>query len=181
EETEGQIRNLEQALEAIGANVGAHDADSANGIAAEGEKLTGKVDDELIDAVLLGAAAKTEHVEIAMYEGLITKAEAMGEDDIVSLLQENLEQEHHTLEEVRAASQKLSQERATQTACAPWPGRGTLLPARPALIINPGTARAIDSRRSNARMHSRPTGPFDLPGGNDACRRRSSTSESWRM
>ncbi|MFL5935411.1 MAG: ferritin-like domain-containing protein [Gaiellaceae bacterium] len=116
EETEGQIRNLEQALEAIGANVGAHDADSANGIAAEGEKLMGKVDGELIDAVLLAAAAKTEHVEIAMYEGLITKAEAMGEDDIVSLLQENLEQEHHTLEEVRAASQKLSQELATQTA-----------------------------------------------------------------
>ena len=51
-----------------------------------------------------------------MYEGLITKAEAMGEDDIVSLLQENLGQEQHTLEEVRAASQKLSQELATQTA-----------------------------------------------------------------
>lgn len=28
----------------------------------------GKVDDQLIDAVLLSAAAKIEHVEIAMYE-----------------------------------------------------------------------------------------------------------------
>ena len=116
EETEGQIRNLEQALEAVGARVGAHDAESANGIAAEGEKLMERVDDELIDAVLLGAAAKTEHVEIAMYEGLITKAEAMGADDVVSLLEENLEQERHTLEEVRAASQELSKELATQTA-----------------------------------------------------------------
>ena len=75
-----------------------------------------RVDDELIDAVLLGAAAKTEHVEIAMYEGLITKAEAMGEDDIVSLLEENLEQEKHTLEEVRTASQQVSKELATQAA-----------------------------------------------------------------
>ena len=116
EETEGQIRNLEQALEAVGERVSAHDADSANRIAAEGEKLMEKVDDQLIDAVLLGAAAKTEHVEIAMYEGLITKAEAMGEEDIVSLLIENLEQEKHTLEEVRAASEKLSKELATQTA-----------------------------------------------------------------
>jgi len=116
EETEGQIRNLEQALEAVGEPVGAHDADSANGIAAEGEKLMEKVDDQLIDAVLLGAAAKTEHVEIAMYEGLITKAEAMGAEDVVSLLVENLEQEKHTLEEVRAASEKLSRELATQTA-----------------------------------------------------------------
>jgi ferritin-like metal-binding protein YciE len=116
EETEGQIRNLEQALEAVGANTSAHDADSANGIAAEGEKLLEKVDDELIDAVLLGAAAKTEHVEIAMYEGLITKADAMGADDVVSLLEENLEQEEHTLEEVKQASETLSKELARQTA-----------------------------------------------------------------
>jgi ferritin-like metal-binding protein YciE len=116
EETEGQIRNLEQAMQAIGAQVGSHEADSANGIAVEGEKLIEKVDDQLIDAVLLGAAAKTEHVEIAMYEGLITKAEAMGADDVVSLLEENLDQEKHTLEEVRAASEKLSKELAAQSA-----------------------------------------------------------------
>ena len=116
EETEGQIKNLEQALEASGAGSGAHEADSASGIATEGEKLIGKVDEELIDAVLLGAAAKTEHVEIAMYEGLITKAAAMGAEDIVALLEENLEQEQHTLEEVRAASQSLSQQLATQRA-----------------------------------------------------------------
>src|SRR3954451_297348 len=111
EETEGQIENIEQAMQTIGAE-GGHESESANGIAAEGEKLMEKVDDELIDAVLLGAAAKTEHVEIAMYEGLITKAEAMGADDIVSLPEENLEQEKHTLEEVKSASEKLSREHA---------------------------------------------------------------------
>jgi ferritin-like metal-binding protein YciE len=116
EETEGQIENLEQALEAIGAPVGAHEAESANGIAAEGEKLVEKVGDELIDIVLLGAAAKTEHVEIAMYEALIQKAEAMGEDDVVALLEENLEQEQHTLKEVKRASRDLSKELAKQTA-----------------------------------------------------------------
>jgi len=118
EETEGQIKNLEQAFSALGAQAGAHDAESANGIAAEGEKLMGKVDSELIDAVLLGAAAKTEHVEIAMYEGLITKAEAMGEDDIVALLEENLEQEKHTLEEVKQAAEKLSKEMSMAQAAA---------------------------------------------------------------
>jgi ferritin-like metal-binding protein YciE len=115
EETEGQIQNLEQAMQAMGVE-GGHESDAAGGIATEGEKLLEKVDDELIDAVLLGAAAKTEHVEIAMYEGLITKAEAMGADDVVSLLQENLEQEQHTLEEVKQASQKLSQELAARAA-----------------------------------------------------------------
>jgi len=115
EETEGQIRNLEQAFQALGARAGAHAADSANGIAAEGEKLMEKVDDELIDAVLL-AAAKTEHVEIAMYEGLIAKAEAMGADDIVALLEENLEQEKHTLDAVKQAAERLSRELVRQTA-----------------------------------------------------------------
>lgn len=113
EETEGQIENVEQALRAIGAE-GGHESDAANGIAVEGEKLIEKVDEELVDAVLLAAAAKTEHVEIAMYEGLITKAAAMGADDVVALLQENLEQELHTLEEVRQASQMLSTELAAQ-------------------------------------------------------------------
>lgn len=115
EETEGQIRNIEQAMQAIGAE-GGHESDAASGIAAEGEKLLGKVDDELIDTVLLAAAAKTEHVEIAMYEGLITKAETMGAGDIVALLQENLEQEQHTLEEVKQASQRLAQELSAQRA-----------------------------------------------------------------
>jgi ferritin-like metal-binding protein YciE len=115
EETEGQIENVEQALRVIGAE-GGHESDAAAGIAAEGEKLLEKVDEELIDAVLLAAAAKTEHVEIAMYEGLITKAEAMGADDVVALLEENLKQEQHTLEEVKQAAQKLSTELAAQTA-----------------------------------------------------------------
>jgi ferritin-like metal-binding protein YciE len=114
EETEGQIENLEQAMQSIGAE-GGHESDSANGIATEGEKLMEKVDEELMDAVLLAAAAKTEHVEIAMYEGLITKAEAMGADDIVTLLEENLEQEQHTLEEVKQAAEKLSKQLATET------------------------------------------------------------------
>jgi ferritin-like metal-binding protein YciE len=116
EETEGQIKNLEQALQSVGAPSGAHEADSAKGIASEGEKMMEKVDEELLDAVLLAAAAKTEHVEIAMYEGLVKKAEAMGADDVVSLLDENLEQERHTLEEVNQASDKLAREVARQPA-----------------------------------------------------------------
>jgi ferritin-like metal-binding protein YciE len=75
-----------------------------------------RVGDELIDGVLLAAAANTEHVEIAMYEGLITKATAMGADDVVTLLEENLEQEQHTLEEARTAATKLSRELVGQTA-----------------------------------------------------------------
>ena len=114
EETEGQIRNLEQAFQALGAKATGHHAEAVEGLAAETEKMIGTVDTTLVDTVLLDGAAKTEHVEIAMYEGLITHAEAMGEQDVVALLQENLEQEQHTLEEVKRATQTIAQQAARQ-------------------------------------------------------------------
>jgi ferritin-like metal-binding protein YciE len=40
----------------------------------------------------------------------------MGDQDVVALLQENLEQEQHTLEAVKRASQQLAQELARQMA-----------------------------------------------------------------
>ena len=62
----------------------------------------------------VAGVCETEHHEIAVYEGLITKAEAMGEQDIVALLQENLEQEEAAL----TIAQQFGQQLAQQTAQA---------------------------------------------------------------
>ena len=56
--------------------------------------------------MICGGCAETEHHEIAVYENLIVHANAMGHEDIVALLQENLEQEQHTLGEVLKATVK---------------------------------------------------------------------------
>ncbi len=66
--------------------------------------------------MILSGAAETEHHEIAVYEGLITEAEAMGKTDIVRLLQQNLEQEQHTLEEIKQATQELAQRQFAHAA-----------------------------------------------------------------
>ena len=116
EETRQQIANLEQAFSALGVEQDDKPCPAIEGIEKEGQALIKKADDGLVDAVILSGAADTEHHEISVYEGLITKAEAMGEQDIVALLQENLEQEQHTLEEVKRASRQLAQELARQTA-----------------------------------------------------------------
>jgi ferritin-like metal-binding protein YciE len=108
DETEGQIRNLEQAFSALGEKPTGRHHESVVGLADETDKMLEKVDEQFVDSVLLGGAAKTEHLEIAMYRGLITKAEAMGADDVVALLQENLEQEEHTAQEVERAARELS-------------------------------------------------------------------------
>ena len=57
-----------------------------------------------------------EHHEIAVYEGLITQAEAMGQDDVVRLLRENLEQEQHTRGEVKQHTEQVARETAGAAA-----------------------------------------------------------------
>jgi ferritin-like metal-binding protein YciE len=107
-ETEGQIRNLEQAFSSLGEKAAGHVCHGMEGMKKEGEDAIEKVAPELLDGALAGGATHVEHYEIATYEGLITQADAMGEEEIVALLQENLEQEQHTLAEVERSAQRLA-------------------------------------------------------------------------
>jgi ferritin-like metal-binding protein YciE len=63
---------------------------------------------DVLDLFLTGAAARTEHYEIAAYTGLVTMAKALGEDAAATLLAENLRQEKAALETVTIISQKLA-------------------------------------------------------------------------
>lgn len=114
EETEGQIRNLEQAFRAVGEEPAGHVCHGMDGMKKEAQDLIEKVDPALLDGALAGGATHVEHYEIATYEGLLTEAEAMGQEDIVALLQENLEQEQHTLQEVETSFQRLAQRAAAR-------------------------------------------------------------------
>jgi ferritin-like metal-binding protein YciE len=110
DETREQIRNIEQAFSVLGEEPDDSPCPAIEGIEKEGKANIKKADDSLVDAVILSGAAETEHHEIAVYEGLITEAEAMGKQDIVQLLSHNLEQEQHTLQEVKHATRELAQE-----------------------------------------------------------------------
>ncbi|MEA2271215.1 MAG: hypothetical protein QOF29_454 [bacterium] len=112
EETRGQIRNIEEAFDALGEKPDDKPCPAIEGIQKEGKANIKKTDDELVDAVILSGAAETEHHEIAVYEVLITQAEAMDKPAIASLLRQNLEQEQHTLDEVRGHTQRLARETA---------------------------------------------------------------------
>jgi len=112
DETEGQIRNLEQAFSSLGEKVAGHTCHAMDGMKKEATDLIEKSAPQLVDGVLAGGATHVEHYEIATYEGLITNAEAMGADDVVALLQENLEQEQHTLTEVQQVGESLTKRAA---------------------------------------------------------------------
>jgi ferritin-like metal-binding protein YciE len=116
DETEQQISNLQQVFAALGEQAQTQPCPTIEGLKEESEELISQTSDQLIDAVLLSGAAETEHHEIAVYEGLITHADEMGHDDVVALLQENLEQEEHTLKEVEKATKKQAKELAATAA-----------------------------------------------------------------
>ena len=46
---------------------------------------------DVLDSFLTDAGARTEHYEIAAYEGLVTMAEAVGEMEVVELLNDPAE------------------------------------------------------------------------------------------
>ena len=64
----------------------------------------------MLDLFLTGAAARTEHYEIAAYTGLITMAGALGEDKAATLLTKNLKQEQAALEKITGISETLAGE-----------------------------------------------------------------------
>jgi ferritin-like metal-binding protein YciE len=115
-ETHGQVANLEQAFAALGAQTEKQPCPAIEGLEKEGQTLIKQTAEDLVDVVILGAAAETEHHEIAVYDGLITQAEALGEQDVVALLQENLEIEEHTLQEVERSAQQIVPQVLTATA-----------------------------------------------------------------
>jgi ferritin-like metal-binding protein YciE len=109
EETEGQVRNLDSAFAALGADAAGHQCHGMKGMKQEAQSMVEKVAPELLDGALAGGATHVEHYEIATYQSLLTQAETMGEEDVVALLQENLEQEQAALAKIESAAQRLVQ------------------------------------------------------------------------
>ncbi len=108
EETQAQIRNLKQVFQALGKDPDEQPCPAIEGIEKEGQSNLKLTEDTLNDAVILAGCAETEHHEIAVYENLIAHADALGQEDVVVLLRENLEQEQHTLGEVLKATIKVA-------------------------------------------------------------------------
>jgi ferritin-like metal-binding protein YciE len=102
EETKKQVQRLEEALQSLGQKPLGKPCGAMKGLLAEGDELKGEADQgALRDAMLIAAAQKVEHYEIASYGTVIVWAEQLGLKKIVSLLS-------RTLDEEKAADEKLN-------------------------------------------------------------------------
>lgn len=113
-ETEQHVANLEKAFDELGEKVKAEKCPGIEGIKQEHDEFVKdqSPSPEVLDAFLTGAGARTEHYEIAAYEGLITSAEAMGEAKVAKLLSDNLDQEKDALQKMKKIGKRLARDSA---------------------------------------------------------------------
>jgi ferritin-like metal-binding protein YciE len=115
-ETRQHIQNLEAAFEELGQKPEKLECHAAKGLQEELQEL-GKEggSPEVLNAGVLGGAAKTEHYEIAGYTGLVKQAAAMGQKKVADLLEKNLKQEQHMLQQIEKIEDKLIKQVAAQS------------------------------------------------------------------
>jgi ferritin-like metal-binding protein YciE len=118
EQTRQHVANVEEVFELLGEEPQVEPCIGFEGLKKEHDQLIEESASALVDIVDIGAAARTENYEIAAYEGLRRMAKAMGEDEAVALLDENLKQEKETLREVEKIATRLSNESAKQPTSA---------------------------------------------------------------
>jgi ferritin-like metal-binding protein YciE len=102
EETLQHVDRLERVFSSLNEKPKGKHCEGMAGIVEEGEAMMGEdFDETTADAVLIGAAQRVEHYEMAAYGTLVSWARTMGHTEAADLLQE-------TLEEEKAADEKLS-------------------------------------------------------------------------
>ena len=106
EETELQIERLQQVFELIGKPARGKTCPAIDGIIEEGSEILEEYKGApALDAGLLAAAQAVEHYEITRYGTLRTWANQLGLKEAVSLLEQTLEEESQTDEQLTQLAQ----------------------------------------------------------------------------
>jgi ferritin-like metal-binding protein YciE len=113
-QTKRHVSNVEQAFRRLGEKPTARRCPGFDGIKREHDTFVSEESPSppILDTFLTGAGARTEHYEIAAYEGLVTAARAMGEKQVAELLEQNLSDEKATLQKLKTIGRRLQREGA---------------------------------------------------------------------
>lgn len=101
QETKVQVERLEKVFELIGKTARAEKCEAMAGIVEEGSNtMEEDAEPAVMDAMLIGAAQKAEHYEIATYGTMCAWAEELGMSQALRLLQQTLDEEKQTDEKL---------------------------------------------------------------------------------
>jgi ferritin-like metal-binding protein YciE len=108
EQTEGQIRGLEDVFAEVGQEPQRQECAGAKGLIEEASKMMEEAGtSELRDAVIAAGATKAEHYEMVSYADLIDGAELLKLRKSVRALTENREQEISTARKLERVAPRL--------------------------------------------------------------------------
>ncbi|NUQ28369.1 MAG: ferritin-like domain-containing protein [Acidobacteriaceae bacterium] len=116
EETKGHVERLQQIFEQLGEKPTGKHCKGMEGLLEEGKEVIEEGEEAPFgDLMITGAASRVEHYEIAGYTSVIEIARGLGEDEIVDLLTETLEEEQAASEKLAEKAKELIAEAAGQS------------------------------------------------------------------
>lgn len=108
EESQQQIRNLEQIFTLLAQPPKRETCDASNGLVLEAQKSVQHAGNEAIrDCLILDSLSKVEHYEMAAYRSLVIAAQYVDNGEVKLLLQEILKQEEDTAHKLEMAAPML--------------------------------------------------------------------------
>ena len=114
EETRRHVDRLDQIGEELEIKMTGKKCKGMEGLIAEGKEAMEELDEENIDAGLIGAAQKVEHYEIAAYGTARTHAELLGLRRVAKLLQQTLDEEGATDKKLTQLAESVANVEAVQ-------------------------------------------------------------------
>jgi ferritin-like metal-binding protein YciE len=109
-QTEQHIRNLEQVFGELGQEPRRETNEVARGLVSEAREGIQEAQGEALrDCVIDAAVIKVEHFEMGSYRGLVTGAQLMGQTEVVSLLNVNMQQEEDAARIAEQSAEELFQ------------------------------------------------------------------------
>ena len=115
EETKRQVERLNQIGENLDVKLTGKKCKGMEGLLEEGKEIMEEdLDENALDAGLIGAAQKVEHYEIAGYGTARTHAQLLGLNKIARLLQQTLDEEGNTDKKLTALAESIINVEAAQ-------------------------------------------------------------------
>jgi len=107
-QTKGHVQRLEQVFQSIEVKPRAKTCQAMKGLVEEGQQAIEENDKgEMRDIMLISAAKRVEHYEMAAYQSLIMIAESTENDTALELLRETLSEEEETDQKLGTMCQEL--------------------------------------------------------------------------
>lgn len=106
-QTQEHVSRLEEVFEMMGKRAQAKKCEAMDGLLKEAESIIEETEDGTMtrDAAIIMAAQKVEHYEIATYGSLVQFAHTLGQDDAASILEQTLEEEKQTDENLTSVAE----------------------------------------------------------------------------